>query len=451
MGRAVRQPTSGYYLAIVPYEWKQRRNINTLVASENVQINGYNAHFFYLRQNKDTSIAFINTNGKRIQVKSSGSSFQLIGKEIYDSSDDMGPLFGEEPPRIKTFDEQGWDNVSVIVIGKEGSGRNRWRIQFSPKEGMIEQKMPDDLANRQGGWYFVRIYDNNDNLLESMDFRFSAGLKSIQIMNSVCLPEKGRYSNVEVRFNHQANCKIEPSNEGDQTFEISRENNLTIIKIPPKPYCDRTYWVTVEGDSKTKVTILVERIWWSLGDFNRIPENWTDKIIDLYCKDFSATSNKVLWVKLPRPRFVRKINVGFGYSKSRSYQVEVNKEVFSISLCDFCDAEEIENKQEEFAMKIWVSPEEKQTYESIVLKLLPGLPKVKPKTQQIITHTTLPKPEAEVKSLYGKRKGRGFSKREIIGAGLTMEFAKHLHVPYDKRRKSSHPWNIKRLRSINNR
>jgi len=78
----------------------------------------------------------------------------------------------------------------VIVIGEEGSGRNRWRTQFSPQESMIDQKMPDDLANRQGGWYFVRIYDKDDNLLESMDFRFSAGLKSIQIMNLDVCPKR---------------------------------------------------------------------------------------------------------------------------------------------------------------------------------------------------------------------------------------------------------------------
>jgi ribosomal protein L13E len=143
--------------------------------------------------------------------------------------------------------------------------------------------------------------------------------------------------------------------------------------------------------------------------------------------------------------------MGFKRTKSRDYSVEVEKEEIDVPLRDFRDAEEIENKQEEFAIKIWVSPtEETQTYEAIVLKLPAELPQAKPKTQQVITPPP-PKPEAEVKSPRGKRKGRGFSKREIISAGLIMEDVRHLHIPYDKRRKSSHLWNIIRLKSITER
>ncbi|MBT9139191.1 MAG: hypothetical protein DDT31_01772 [Syntrophomonadaceae bacterium] len=113
---------------------------------------------------------------------------------------------------------------------------------------------------------------------------------------------------------------------------------------------------------------------------------------------------------------------------------------------DFCDAEEIGNNQVESAMKIWVSSDE-----AIVLKiptelLLPSepkLPRVKPPPP--------PKLEAEVKSPRGKRKGKGFSRIEIDNAGLTMKQVKRLHIPYDKRRKSSHSWNIERLKSITER
>ncbi len=189
LGRLVRRPTAGYYLIVAPQEWNRHDEISgpAPVAPENVRINGYKAHFFVLGQNEDTAIAFINAKGERIQVETGSSRFRLVGKEISDSSEDMGPLFGEELPLIKTNDEREWGNVGVVVVGEEGSGRNRWRTQFVPQEGANEQRMPDELTNRQGGWYFVRIYDNNDDLLESMDFRFIAGLKDIQIMNSKCL------------------------------------------------------------------------------------------------------------------------------------------------------------------------------------------------------------------------------------------------------------------------
>jgi len=60
----------------------------------------------------------------------------------------------------------------------------------------------------------------------------------------------------------------------EQGFEISRGSSLTIITIPPKPYCDKTHWTVVDADDKTKVnaktkiTILIERVWWNAGDLN---------------------------------------------------------------------------------------------------------------------------------------------------------------------------------------
>jgi len=336
----------------------------------------------------------------------------------------------------------------VVVVGEEGSGRNRWRTQFIPQEGAKEQRMPDELTNRQGGWYFVRIYDNDDDLLESMDFRFIARLQDIQIMNSECLPEPDGYNDVTVQFSHQANCKVEPAGEDmHHALTIRRENDFTIVAIPPRPDYDKTHWIFKEGDVETKVTVLVERIWWCVGKMGVVPTNWMDKPISLSHKDFIATTDMTLWMKLPRPRWISKIDVGFNRDRSRPYNVEVEKKEVAIPLRDFCDAEEIENKQEEFAMKIWVSPEETQTYEAIVLKLPTELPQVKPKPPRVITSHP-PKLEAEVKSSRGKRKGRGFSRIEIDNAGLTMEDVKHLHIPYDKRRKSSHSWNIGSLKSI---
>lgn len=453
LGRLVKRPTAGYYLIIVPEEWKRDEETSgsAPVAPENVQINGYKAHFFVLRQNEDTTVAFIDAKGEQIQVEPGSSRFQLVGKEISDSSDDKGPLFGEEPPCIKTIDEREWSNVGAVVVGEEGRGRNRWRTQFVPQEGIKEQRMPDELTNRQGGWYFVRIYDKDGDLLESMDFRFIAGLKDIQIMNSTCLPEPSGYNDVTIQFIHQANCKVEPvGEEMYHALTIRRENDFTIATIPPKPNYDETRWILSDRNAKVESTVLVERVWWCVGHLSAVPANWTDKTCSLSRKDFTAITDKALWVKFPRKRWINKIEVGFNRTKSRYYNVEIEKKEIDIPLRDFCDAEEIENKQEEFTMKIWVSPEGTKTYEAIVLKIpteLSSLP-VEPKQPRVKPQPLL---KAEVKSPRGKRKGKGFSRNEIDNAGLTMEDVKRLRIPYDKRRKSPHSWNIERLKSINKR
>jgi len=453
LGRLVNRPTSGYYLAIVPKEWKRDEEMSggAPVAPENVQLDGYKAHFFGPRQNGDTPIAFIDANGERIQVEFGSSHFQLVGNEIFDSSDDMGSLFGEEPPRIKTIDEREWNNVRVVVVGEEGSGRSRWRMQFFPQEGANEQHMPDELTNRRGGWYFIRIYDKDDDLLESMDFRFIAGLRDIQIMNSECLPEPVGYNDVTVQFIHQANCKVEPAGEEIyHALTIRLENDFTIATIPPDPIYDKTHWILSDRSAKVKVTILVKRVWWYVGRLGVVPANWTDKTVSLSRKHFTAITDKALWLKFPRKRWLTKIEVGFDRTKADIINVEVEKKEISVPLRDFCTKEEIGNTLVEFAMKIWVSPEGTKNCEAIVLKIPAESPAVEPKPQPAIASPSQ-KPDAEVKSPRGKRKGKGFSRNEIDNAGLTMEDVKRLHIPYDKRRKTSHSWNIGSLRSITER
>ncbi len=460
LGRLVKYPTTGYYLIIVPEEWQrdEKASGSAPVVPENVQVNGYKAHFFVLRQKKDTDIAFINAKGERIQLKTGSSRFQLVGKEISDHSEDMGPLFGIEPPCIKADDKSVWNNVGAIVSGEEGSGRNRWRTQFVPQEDVAEQRMPNELTNRRGGWYFVRIYDKNGDLVESMDFRFVAGLKDIQIKNSECLPTSNGYNDVTVQFFHQANCEVELADkEKLPDLKIYREDNLTVVTLPPKPDYDESHWIFRDGNASVEATVLIERVWWNIGSVKSVSESWTDKISSSSREEFTAITDKALWVKFPRERWVNKIHVGFNPDRNREYNVGVEQKEIAVPFRDFCDAEEIGNKQAECVMKIWVSPEKTRACEAPVLKIPVELPPVEFKPQSVGHSILEDKKYSKIKAiikcpgryhLKKHRQGKGFSRREIEGAGLTMDKVKRLRILYDKRRKSSHSWNIEKLKSI---
>jgi len=382
LGRLVRCPTTGHYLIIVPQEWKRDEEVSGLapVAPKNVHLDGYKAHFFYQEQSGNTVTSFITANGERVRVESGSPRFQLVGKEISDASEDMGPLFGGQPPLIRTLDEKGWSDVGVIVLGEEGSGRNRWRTQFIPQGDAREQKLPEEIADRRGGWYFVRIYDNNDNplesmLLESMDFRFMTAFEDIRMESSGSLLHPSGYKNVTAKFLHEAGCKIELMGEDKQhDLEIHRESGQTSVTVPPKPDCDKTHWILRDGDAEIEVTVLVERIWWAFGVAGVAATDWVDKPITLSRKDFTAVTDKALWVRLPRLRFVRRINVGFDRTKSSSFQVEVEKKEIAIPLRDFSDAGEIENRQEESMIRMWVQPEGTKPDEAVIAKVLADQP-----------------------------------------------------------------------------
>ena len=53
-----------------------------------------------------------------------------------------------------------------------------------------------------------------------------------------------------------------------------------------------------------------------------------------------------------------------------------------------------------------------------------------------------------VKGGSGMKKGRGFSRQEIIEASVTLNDIRCLHIPFDKRRKSTYLENIEILKSL---
>jgi ribosomal protein L13E len=46
------------------------------------------------------------------------------------------------------------------------------------------------------------------------------------------------------------------------------------------------------------------------------------------------------------------------------------------------------------------------------------------------------------------RKGKGFSKGELLEAGIEVKDVKHLNIPYDKRRKTVHRHNVETLKAL---
>ena len=97
-----------------------------------------------------------------------------------------------------------WADVGTVVIGEEGSGRGRWRTSFSPAPEGRERDLPAEVAPRKDGWYFLRFYDVNDELIDSLDFRLVHALTGIKVMQPSPLPPEGKHELAHVEFRHEA-------------------------------------------------------------------------------------------------------------------------------------------------------------------------------------------------------------------------------------------------------
>lgn len=356
-GRRVKFPSSGSYLLVVPENWERDAAVSGLppVAPESVSLTGYQAHFFILEKDDDGKIAFRISAGQPVVVEPIASRFDLVGARLNDASEDMGPLFGEKPPQIRAVDDQVWRDVGTIVVGEEGLGKGRWRSAFSPMEGLIAQDLPAEIAARKSGWYFLRFYDTNDDLSESLDFRFICALKEIRMLQPCHLPSGDGHKLASVEFIHESSCVIQGADGLARSIQIERQADKTILTVHPDPACDETRWlVGPEGGPQVEVTILVERLWWAVREENKAPSEWEDRHLTLPRDYFAATSKKALWLRLPRRRWVDKVLVGFEQPKARLYGLKVTEKTIAVPLREFGDSKEVGDLTKEHSLKVWL-------------------------------------------------------------------------------------------------
>jgi small subunit ribosomal protein S9 len=354
-GRRVKSPSSGSYLVMVPDNWERDDTLSgpPRTRPESVSYTGYQAHFFELEKEGDRKIAFRTPTGKSVEIKSKAPQFELVGNRLCDATEKIGPLFGERPPRICAAAKDTWEDIRTMVVGEEGSGKGRWRKVFRPNAGEIQQDLPSEVAGRKGGWYFLRLYDTNDDLIESLDFRFLCALKEIRIPQPPPLPPEDGHNPVRVEFFHDPGCAVQPVGS-PANIQIERQDDKTILTVPPDPTYDETRWLGLEGRSQVEVTILVERLWWGIGEERNAPSEWEDQPFTLPRDDFAATSKKALWLRLPTRRWVDKVLVGFEQPKARPYDVKVTEKTIAVPFREFGDSKEVGDRTQEHFLKVWI-------------------------------------------------------------------------------------------------
>jgi len=379
-GRQVKSASSGSYLVAAPDSWERDESVSgpPPVMPESVALDECSAHFFDLEKGGEARIAFRTPEGDPITVPVTSARCELVGVQLENISEGVGPLFSE-PPKIRALDTQAWKEVKTIVIGEEGGGRGKWRTAFNPDTDDQEQKLPSEILNKRGGWYFLRFYDGDDELIESMDFRFISGLKRIRVPELSPFPSGDGHKDVCVQLFHEPEITIQPVDDLPN-IPVERGDSQTTLTIPPDYASDVTRWlVGYENGPQVEVTILVERLWWSLGKEDAEPSQWEDKPLALSPDDLTVISKKALWLHFPKCRWVDNVFVGFEREKARPYPVEVTEKTLPVPLREFADTKEAMDQTQDQRLKVWMQ-RDSEVMEGVVA-VIPAIP-VEPPLQQ---------------------------------------------------------------------
>ncbi len=364
-GRLVRYATKGNYLVIVPRNWSRNEEKSGIAFLQpcDCSLDEYQAHFFHLDSESDSRIAFWNSDGEEIENLKGNLQFDLNGNELCDANEEMGPLFGNGELTLVSNQPATIEKIKTIVIGEEGNDiPNRWKKEFKSIIVARQINVAEQLNGRTAAWYFLRMYDSEDKLIDSLDFRFVPNLEKIVVAEHSIFPnENCGHLSVKVVFEccDAGACDLELV-EPNTALKITKLNEKQIeIIIPSRPIFDMTKWkYKSKTNSQVHLSLLVERVWWNVSsDEDR---TWKDLPIGLSRDDFRATSESKLSIKLPRKRWTDKVRVGFNVSKAREYPVKVDDEVVEIPLNHFGD-DGMLNNEGELYFKLFLEYLQEQT------------------------------------------------------------------------------------------
>lgn len=308
-GRYVARLTRGSYVVIAPRVLIRDEAVGGTppVAPENVipEQARVSAHHLLVEGEGD-GLLLDGSGSSRIEVRPSTTTrFQLIGNTIKDDHIGAGPLFGHEPPRFRV---EGAEEPSLFVVGVEGpSPRPRSR-----QAAVSFDELLDWLDDNEPGWFYVRAYDANDELLESLDFRYVKGLEAIEVDELSPLPGPQGYRPAKVVFRVAPGTVVSPVDGPPEIASLDPVRAGGVL--PARPDAGRATWRLSSGTGNcVDVVVHVPRIWWALtaSENTDEPHAWSDRPHMLSVDDLRPTSPMHLSVLLPEPGWADEVTVGF--------------------------------------------------------------------------------------------------------------------------------------------
>lgn len=331
-GRRVRTVSQGKYALVCP----QSCEISGSASRENCSIGGYAAYVFECGDGSHPPVVVLPTGERRPLERK--RAYRLEGN-IHRSASDPRPLCLGNAPRLVA--PEPFKPGTTVVVGTEGRGsRRRWRCKLYATPGNTELELENTFEKITGGWFFARVYGDDDILLDSLDFLFLKPVKSVEVSSHPVFPGPGGHLPVCAIITHDDSARIVV----ERNLPATHKKGLTIVDLPPDPECDEVrLYAEVDGKRYRDAPIVVtaDRAWFGLGEHNRKPNSWLDRPFELSREDFRPTKTTAIWVKLPGRLVGTPLMAGFDEKKAKKYTASPRSGLFTIPLKDFYDQPEL--------------------------------------------------------------------------------------------------------------
>lgn len=296
-GRYMRSLTNGRFLIVAPEACQPDRAMLDAMFLDSEDVTGRcRAHHIDTSSIGSAAIGFTAPTGEFRSIPTTAPAFELQGALVRDTHILAGPLFSGEPPLLRPLRDVEYASV---VLGTEGPRHlsRHWR-----KSSSSFDRLRPDVESRQGGWFFLRLYDSSDELLESLDFRYAAGLRAIERVAEAPVPTPEGHRAGKVRLFHDSNCRVIPLGNPAPRVSSDVAQGSSTIEVAPLPILDKALCLLEhDGGGGVEIGIGMDRVWWATLDQagDDQPPEWTDRPVVFNVVDFAATSRRVMRIRLP--------------------------------------------------------------------------------------------------------------------------------------------------------
>ena len=327
-GRRTSGITSGHFIVIAPKRWQ--RTGRAPVEADGCSDPEFTAHYFHrdATVSDETVGGFNEWDGSPV-----ATGIELSGCKIHDDSD-HGMLFVGDPPGLQPLREVEWARVGEEI--ERGWGQN-----FQPGK----QSLADELCGREGR-FFLRVYDPEVRMIDSVAFRYVRELRMITVngteysQGTMLMPGETGYPRTEICLVGADGSTIAPVLPPQARHAISRSG---AIEVPPHPDMDRVTCSLGTDAHKVNIVLDLPRIWWRLEDGRCDPGAWSDTPLVMTREEFrnhahAATTLSVL------SRRQSSVRAGFDERLEQPYKRTKGENRITIPLYHFADHAQIDRK-----------------------------------------------------------------------------------------------------------